>query len=380
MAPPGYLMDAAVPLTFQETMKMPVPHEIIDSESATEATERLATAEHEDVLVVRRPRSGLHAILAIHSTRLGPSLGGVRFYPYHEFDAALHDVLRLSRGMTAKAALAGLDQGGGKSVILGDPGVMKSVGLIDDFAAAVDSLGGRYITAEDVGTTQSDMDRIRERTPYVGGTSVSLGGSGDPSPLTAWGVVCSMEAAAVHRWGADLTGRTVLILGTGKVGGEIVRLLVQRGARVVASDVHADHVSRAMRDGAVRLVEPSAALTTPADVLCPCALGGIITRGIVPELRFEMIVGAANNQLETIDVAQDLHDADILYVPDYLASAGGIINIAEEARGYDFERAHRAVERVGATTTTVLERARARGIAPVVIAEEIVAKRLADAS
>jgi glutamate dehydrogenase/leucine dehydrogenase len=358
-------------------MKMRVSHETVDSRQGTEAKEGLATAEHEDVLVVRRPRSGLHAILAIHSTRLGPSLGGVRFYPYTDFDSALHDVLRLSRGMTAKAALAGLEQGGGKSVIIGDPGVIKSPELIDDFAAAVDSLGGRYVTAEDVGTTQADMDRIRLTTPHVGGTSVSLGGSGDPSPLTAWGVVCSMEAAAVHRWGADLAGRTVLVLGTGKVGGEIVRLLVQRDATVIASDVHAGHGEQAMRDGAVRLVAPSVALTTPADVLCPCALGGIITRAIVPELRFEMIVGAANNQLERTEVAQPLHDADILYVPDYLASAGGIINIAEESGGYDLARARRAVERIGATTTSLLERARRRAIPPEFMAEEIIAERLA---
>jgi glutamate dehydrogenase/leucine dehydrogenase len=356
---------------------MPVSHQTAAAEHVIDAMESLGTAEHEDVVVVRRPRSGLHAILAIHSTRLGPSLGGARFYPYSDFDAALHDVLRLSRGMTAKAALAGLEQGGGKSVIIGDPDAMKSPELIDDFAAAVGGLGGRYITAEDVGTTQGDMDRIRRITPHVGGTSVSLGGSGDPSPLTAWGVVCSMVAAAAHRWGTDLTGRTVLIVGTGKVGGEIVRLLVQRGATVIASDVHADHGARAVRDGAVRLVEPALALATPADVLCPCALGGIITRAVVPDLPFEMIVGAANNQLETMDVAQDLHDADILYVPDYLASAGGIINIAEESRGYELEQAHRSVERIGTTTTTVLDGARARGIAPIFVAEEIVTERLA---
>jgi glutamate dehydrogenase/leucine dehydrogenase len=363
--------------TPEELMKMPVSHETIDVEPVIEAREGLATAEHEDVLVVRRPRSGLHAILAVHSTRLGPSLGGVRFFPYPDFDSALHDVLRLSRGMTAKAALAGLDQGGGKSVIIGDPGVIKSSELIDDFAAAVDSLGGRYITAEDVGTAQADMDRIRRTTPHVGGTSVSLGGSGDPSPLTAWGVVCSMEAAAMYRWGTDLRGRTILILGVGKVGGEIVRLLARRGASVIASDVHAGHGAQALRDGAVRLVPPPVALTTPADVLCPCALGGIITRSIVPELRFEMIVGAANNQLERTDVAQRLHEADILYIPDYLASAGGIINIAEESGGYDFDRAHRAVEHIGVTTTTVLDRARERAIPPEFIAEEIIAERLA---
>ena len=204
-----------------------------------ETLEGLSGSEHEDIVVTRRATSGLRAIIAVHSTLLGPSLGGARFYPYGDETLALHDVLRLSRAMTAKAALAGLAHGGGKAVIIGDPSLVKTPSLMRDFAAAVDSLEGRYITAEDVGTTQDDMDLIHETTPFVAGTSTSRGGSGDPSPATALGVVVAMEAAAARRWGTGLEGRTVLVLGAGKVGGQVIRLLVQRHAVVIASDL--DH-------------------------------------------------------------------------------------------------------------------------------------------
>jgi leucine dehydrogenase len=333
-------------------------------------------SEHEDIVVVRRAKSGLRAIVAIHSTLLGPSLGGARFYPYEDEAAALHDVLRLSRAMTEKAALAGLAQGGGKAVIIGDPSVVKSPTLLRDFAAVIDNLQGRYITAEDVGTTQEDMDLIRETTPFVGGTSTLRGGSGDPSPATALGVVAAMEAAAARRWGGGLEGKTVLVFGAGKVGGEVVRLLVQRRAVVIASDLDEEKATEAARSGAARIVDPSDALRTPADILCPCALGGLLTEEVVHELRFEIIAGAANNQLASRDVADALAAAGILYVPDFLANAGGIINIAEEAEGYDLERALKAVGRIGATTTEVLERAEVRGTTPVAAADELVAARL----
>jgi glutamate dehydrogenase/leucine dehydrogenase len=342
--------------------------------------EGVSGSEHEDIVVVRRAESGLRAIIAIHSTRLGPSLGGARFYPYEDETLALHDVLRLSRAMTSKAALAGLPHGGGKAVIIGDPSVVKTPSLIRDFAAAVNSLEGRYVTAEDVGTTQDDMDLIRETTPFVSGTSTSRGGSGDPSPATALGVVVAMEAAAARRWGSDLAGRTVLVLGAGKVGGEIIRLLVQRHALVIASDLDRDKVEDARRAGAARIVDPSDAPGTPADVFCPCALGGLLTHDLVPALRFEIIVGGANNQLATSGVAESLAAAGILYIPDFLANAGGIINIAEEAGGYDRARAFQAVGRIGETTTTVLERAEASGTTPVAAAEELVAERLLGAS
>jgi glutamate dehydrogenase/leucine dehydrogenase len=340
------------------------------------ALEGLSGSEHEDIVVVRRAGSGLRVIIAIHSTLLGPSLGGARFYPYEDEAVALHDVLRLSRAMTKKAALAGLAQGGGKAVVIGDPGIMKTPALLRDFAAVVNSLEGRYITAEDVGTTQDDMDLIRETTPFVGGTSMRHGGSGDPSPATALGVVIAMEAAAARRWGTGLEDRTVLVFGAGKVGGEVIRLLVQRHAVVIASDLNDDKSMGASRSGAARLVDPSDALGVPADIFCPCALGGLLTEDVVDDLHFEIVVGAANNQLAAAEVAGALAQAGILYVPDFLANAGGIINIAEEADGYDPERASKAVRRIGETTTEVLERAEVRCITPVAAAEEMVADRL----
>ncbi len=338
--------------------------------------EGVSASEHEDIVVVRRARSGLRAIIAIHSTLLGPSLGGARFYPYDDQAVALHDVLRLSKAMTKKAALAGLAQGGGKAVIIGDPSLLKTPSLLGDFAAVVDSQEGRYITAEDVGTTQEDMDLIRETTPFVAGTSTSRGGSGDPSPATALGVVVAMEAAAAHRWGTGLEGKTVLVLGAGKVGGQVIRLLVQRHAVAIASDPDLKRVESASIAGAARIVDPTAAFRTPADIFCPCALGGILTEGVVPDLHFEIIVGAANNQLDNASVADALSAAGILYVPDFLANAGGIINIADEANGYDRARAFKAVGRIGETTTDVLERSETRGITPVAAAEELVAKQL----
>jgi glutamate dehydrogenase/leucine dehydrogenase len=344
-----------------------------------EVLEGLSGSEHEDVVAIRRVESGLRAIIAVHSTLLGPSLGGARFYPYGDEALALHDVLRLSRAMTQKAALAGLSQGGGKAVIIGDPRLLKTPALLRDFAAGVNLLQGRYITAEDVGTTQDDMDLIRETTPFVGGTATSRGGSGDPSSATAFGVVVAMEAAADRLWGEGLKGRTVCVLGAGKVGGEIIRLLVHRQVVVVASDVDHTKAERALRVGAARIVDPTDALGVDADIFCPCALGGLLTEEIVPELSFTLIVGAANNQLAHPHVADSLAAAGILYVPDFLANAGGIINIAEESRGYDLERALQAVGQIGATTTTVLERAEACGITPQTAAEDLVAERLAKA-
>jgi valine dehydrogenase (NAD+) len=341
--------------------------------------EGLSGSEHEDVVVLRRAQSGLRAIIAVHSTRLGPSLGGARFYPYESEALALHDVLRLSRAMTQKAALAGLPQGGGKAVIIGDPRLVKTPALLRDFAAAVDGLQGRYITAEDVGTTQGDMDLIRETTPFVAGTATSSGGSGDPSSATAFGVVVAMEAAAARLWGDGLAGRTVCVLGAGKVGGEVIRLLVERQAVVIAADVDHAQGERALRNGVTRLVDPTDALKVAADILCPCALGGLLTREVVSELSFALVVGAANNQLAHADVADVLADAGILYVPDFLANAGGIINIAEESRGYDHVRAMESVGQIGATTTAVLEHAASCGITPLAAAEEVVAQRLAGA-
>ena len=281
--------------------------------------------------------------------------------------------------MTQKAALAGLNQGGGKAVIIGDPRLKKTPALLRDFAAAINTLQGRYVTAEDVGTTMDDMDFLRESTPFVAGTSTSCGGSGDPSSATALGVVVAMETAAVRLWADGLKGRTVCVLGAGKVGGEIIRLLVQRQVVVIASDVDDAKARRALRIGAATLVAPTDALKVNADIFCPCALGGLLTQEVVPELSFRVIVGAANNQLAESDVAGSLAAAGILYVPDFLANAGGIINIAEELHGYDLARAMEAVDRIGSTATAVLDLAESSSMTPLAAAEELVAKRLARA-
>jgi glutamate dehydrogenase/leucine dehydrogenase len=223
------------------------------------------------------------------------------------------------------------------------------------------------------------MDLIRETTPFVAGTATARGGSGDPSSATAFGVVVAMEAAATRLWDDGLEGRTVCVLGAGKVGAEIIRLLVQQQVVVIASDVDPTKAECAVAAGAAGLVDPADALKVDADILCPCALGGLLTEGVVPELSFGLIVGAANNQLARAEVADSLAAAGILYVPDFLANAGGIINIAEESRGYDQARARHAVGRISATTTAVLERAASCGTTPLAAAEEVVAQRLARA-
>jgi glutamate dehydrogenase/leucine dehydrogenase len=339
---------------------------------------QLADAEHESITVVRRPEAGLRAVIAVHSTVLGPALGGVRLQPYPTFGHAVEDVLRLSRAMTAKAALAGLDLGGGKAVILGDPAA-KTPALIEAFADAVDALGGRYLTAEDVGTDREDMDRIRRRTPHVTGTAITGGGSGDPSPLTARGVLRAMRAAGEAAWGEGLRGRRVLVLGVGKVGGALVDLLVAEGGEVLVADVDADRVRSALQAGAAGAVPADSWDTTPVDVLSLCALGGDLTAERARSLEAHVVVGGANNQLASPEVADMLHAAGTLYVPDFVANAGGIINIAEERKGYDPAVAARAVDRIGETTRAVLALAAREGITPLQAADRLVAERLADA-
>jgi glutamate dehydrogenase/leucine dehydrogenase len=339
---------------------------------------RLAAAEHESVTVVRRPEAGLRAVIAVHSTVLGPALGGVRLHPYPTFGHAVEDVLRLSRAMTAKAALAGLELGGGKAVILGDPAA-KTPALIDAFADAVDALGGRYVTAEDVGTDQGDMDRIRRRTPHVTGTATARGGSGDPSPLTARGLLRAMEAAGEVAWGGGVRGRRVLVLGVGKVGRALVELLVAEGAEVLVADVDAGRLRSALEVGAAGAVPADSWHTTAVDVLSPCALGGDLTAERARSLKAHLVLGGANNQLASPEVAEVLHALGILYVPDFLANAGGIINIAEERKGYDPVAAARAVDRIGETTRAVLARAAREGVTPLEAAERVVANRLAAA-
>ncbi len=341
--------------------------------------DRIEADGYEQVVFCHDRASGLRAIIAIHSTVLGPSLGGTRFFPYPSEEAAVEDVLRLAKGMTYKAAVSGLDLGGGKAVILGDPLTEKSEARLRAYARFVESLGGRYVTAEDVGTTQADMDLIRRETSYVTGVSVELGGSGDPSEATAYGVLWAMKAVAQRLWGrTDLAGRHIVVSGAGKVGSALVRHLVGERAGVSVADVAPAAVERVTQDYGAEPVPVESAHRVPCDIFSPCALGGVLDPARIPELRCAAVVGSANNQLAHATCAKLLADAGILYAPDYVVNAGGIINIAEELSpaGYHRERAHAAVERIFATTTAVLEVAEAEGITPAEAADRLAERRI----
>jgi leucine dehydrogenase len=314
---------------------------------------------HEEVVYFHDPPSGLRAIIAVHSTALGPALGGTRFYPYPSEAAALQDVLRLSRGMTYKAAAAGLDLGGGKAVIIGDPKRAKSEHLLRAYGRFVESLGGRYITAEDIGTSREDMDIIRRETRFVTGVSPSLGGSGDPSPVTAQGVYLSMLACAEEVWHEhSLSGRRVAVQGVGKVGYPLVSLLVQGGAHVIVSDVDVDALARVVRDFGVDTAPTEEIYTVPCDMFAPCAMGGIINDDTIPKLHCRVVAGSANNQLAHRKHGQALAELGILYAPDFVVNAGGLINVADELEGYKPERATAAVENVYRTLRDVFTIAR----------------------
>jgi valine dehydrogenase (NAD+) len=338
--------------------------------------------EFEEVVFGHHPATGLRCIIAVHSTALGPSLGGTRFMAYPDERAALLDVLRLARGMTHKQAAAGLDLGGGKAVIIGDPRTHRTEPLVRAYGRQVHRLGGCYLTAEDVGTTQADMDLIAEETSYVTGTSPESGGSGDPSPATAWGIFWAIRAAASHRWGDnDLNGRRVTVLGVGKVGRGLVDHLVEAGAVVTIADVADVAVQSVLADHpSVATVTPDEALTHPADVLAPCALGGLLDKHTIPGLAAQVVCGAANNQLAVPADAEKLSQSDVLYVPDFVANAGGVINIADELNGtYDRDRAFARVQRIGDNVTKVLEVATRDSITTETAAHQIVTNRLAAA-
>jgi glutamate dehydrogenase/leucine dehydrogenase len=339
--------------------------------------DRIGDEDYEQVVFCHDRPSGLRAIIAIHSTRLGPSLGGTRFHPYATEDEALEDVLRLARGMTYKSAVAGLDLGGGKAVVIGDPRTARTEQLLRAYGRFVDSLGGRYITAEDVGTTQADMDLILRETTYVTGVSQSLGGSGDPSAATAQGVLYAMKAVARHLWGdTALEGRTVVVSGVGKVGYNLVRHLVEERAVVTVADVVPAAVDRAALELGVEVVPPEKAHAIDCDIFSPCALGGILSAATIPELRCAAVVGSANNQLAEPDCVHLLEEAGILYAPDYVVNAGGIINVAEELKGYDRDRADGEIRRIFDTTAAVLATAGAEGITTAEAADRVAERRL----
>jgi leucine dehydrogenase len=336
--------------------------------------------EHEQVDYFRDAEVGLRAIVAVHSTVLGPAMGGTRFLAYRSETEALVDVLRLSQGMTYKQSAAGIDFGGGKGVIIGSPRQLRTDDLMRAYGRCLDRLGGVYLTAEDVGTTQADMDLLRSETPYVTGASPELGGSGDPSPATAWGVLHAMRAIAARRWaGRSRAFPHVVVAGVGKVGSALVGHLHDEGARITVADPDTDAVAPLVADFGVRVVGHHRAHAEPCDIFSPCALGAVLHRASIPELHCEAIAGAANNQLAEPADGDRLAGAGVLYVPDYIANAGGVINIAEESGGYDRERAFAHVAQIGDTTRRVFDRADADGLTTAAAADRIAEERIAAA-
>jgi leucine dehydrogenase len=340
--------------------------------------ETIGSDTHEEVLFGKDPVSGLQAIIAVHSTALGPALGGTRFFPYDNEHEALRDVLRLSKAMTYKAAAAGLDFGGGKAVIIGDPQKAKSERMLRAYGRLVDSLNGRYITAEDVGTTMSDLTLVAKETAWVSGLPEEFGGSGDPSPATARGVVAAMRAVAAHLWGSDdLAGRSVAVQGVGKVGMSLVQRLTAAGARTIVSDVDPTAVAAAVADHGAVAVGTDEIFAAECDIFAPCALGHALNDQTIPQLRCAAVVGSANNQLAAADAAERLAARDILYAPDFVVNAGGIINIAEEVNGYSPERAGRRLDGVADTVAAVLKAARERAVTPQQAAVDMADERIA---
>jgi valine dehydrogenase (NAD+) len=351
------------------------------SDQGTQTPGGTGRADHEQVVFCQDSRSGLRAIISIYSTALGPALGGTRFYPYASEDEALADALRLSTAMAYKNALAGLDHGGGKAVIIGDPARIKTEPLLRAYGRFVASLGGRYVTACDVGTRSEDMDIIARESRHVTGRTTANGGAGDSSVLTALGVLHGMQAAARHAWGdTSLDGRTVGVEGVGKVGHRLVHHLVEAGAQVIICDVAASAIEATLaRHPQVRAVENLGALAAEKlDILAPCALGGTLTEDLVDVLSARIVCGAANNQLAHHGIEKLLADRGILYAPDYVVNAGGVIQVADELAGFNFDRARAATEHIFGTTSKILAIADADGVPPSVAADRLAERRMSD--
>jgi leucine dehydrogenase len=309
--------------------------------------EKMTEYRYEQLVFCHDHSTGLRAVIAIHNTTLGPALGGCRMWPYSCEEEAVVDVLRLSRGMTYKAAASGLNLGGGKSVIIGDPHTDKSEALFRSFGRYIETLGGRYIVAEDVGTTTADIDNVRLETPYVAGLDVTRGGSGDPSPFTALGVFQGMRACAEEVFGTpSLEGKTVAVQGLGHVGYHLCRLLDEDGANLIVADIVPAAVERVVREFGAKAVGPEEILSVNCDVFAPCALGAVVNDATLPNFRCSIIAGSANNVLLEPHHGQELADRGILYAPDYVINAGGLINVADELEGYNKQRATRRVTRI----------------------------------
>jgi leucine dehydrogenase len=341
---------------------------------------------HEQVAFFQDEATGLRAIIAVHNTNLGPALGGVRMWPYASDDEALRDVLRLSKGMTYKSALAGLSFGGGKSVIIGDPSKDKSDALLTAMGRCVEALGGRYIAAEDSGTCVEDMKRMADETDHVLGVAdkrTTRGGtrSGDPSPATAKGVFVGLKSAVRHKLERDdLTNLKVAVQGVGSVGGRLVELLDDAGARCWISDIDAERVERLADETGATPVAEDKIIACDVDVFAPCALGAVLNDDTIPKLKARIIAGAANNQLQRNRHGEELMREGILYAPDYVINAGGVIDVAHERIGYDIARVAEKVEGIGESLTEIFERAFAERRATNAVADDLARERFKKAA
>ena len=336
---------------------------------------------HEQLSVWTDPAAGLRAFIAIHNTSLGPALGGVRIWPHKTEDDALLDVLRLSRAMTYKSALAGLSLGGGKSLIMADPRRDKTEAMFRSFGRFVDSLGGRYITTEDVGASAADLEWVSQETRHVVGLPKAAGGSGNPAGVTGYGVYQAMRACAKATWGSDsLADRTVALQGFGNVATSLAKHLLEAGARLVATDVVEEKLDAARALDGVKVVVPGEIYDVECDVFAPCALGAVLNADTIPRLRCTVVCGSANNQLAEEADAGRMAQRGILYAPDYVANAGGVINVSFELdREYDEEAAMEKASHIYETTERVLHAAKAQGITTARAADALAEARLARA-
>ena len=339
--------------------------------------ETLDTFGHEQVVFCHNKDAGLKAIIAIHNTVLGPALGGTRMWPYKSEQDALNDVLRLSRGMTYKNAVAGLDIGGGKAVIIGNPATDKSEALFRAFGKAVQSLGGRYITAEDVGIDVNDMEHVYKETEFVTGVHQVHGGSGDPSPFTAYGSLQGLMAALNAKFGDEEVGKySYAVQGLGHVGMEYVKLLKERGAKIFVTDINQQLVDKAVTEYGAEAVGLDEIYDVDADVYSPCALGGTVNEETLPRLKAKVICGSANNQLATNAIGDEVEKRGILYAPDYAVNAGGVMNVALEMTGYNRERAMRQMRTIYHNVARIFEIAERDGIPTYKAADRMAEERI----
>jgi len=339
-----------------------------------EIFERMSVREHEQLVFWNEPRIGYRGIIAIHNTTLGPALGGTRFWNYGTDGEAIEDALRLARGMTYKSALAGLNLGGGKSVIIGDNKTRDREMIFRAHGRAVESLAGRYITAEDVGTSPADMDFVHMETDHVCGL---LGKSGDPSPVTAFGVYQGIKAAAKHKYGDDsLQGKHVTVQGVGHVGYFLCQDLAEEGAQLTVTDIDQEKVDVVVKEFGAKAVAPDEIYGIDADIFAPCALGAIINDDTLKVFNVDIIVGGANNQLLLPRHSKELEDKGMLYGPDYLVNAGGLINVYAEIQGWPEERALRKAGEIYNTLARILELGEAEGITSAEAADKVAEERI----